>query len=57
MEEENENITEKKSLENVELQNKVLKKIIKRFKELNITISKPNNINEKKKSDKDTDAN
>ncbi len=57
MEEENENITEKKSLENVELQNKVLKKIIKRFKELNITISKPNIINEKKKSDKDTDAN
>ena len=56
MEEENENITDKISLENVELQNKVLKKIIKRFKELNITISKPNNINEKKKSDKDSDA-
>ncbi len=56
MEEENENIPGKKSLENVKLQNEALKKIIKRFKELNITISKPNNIDKKKKSDKDTDA-
>ena len=57
MEEENENITGKKSLKNVELQNKVLKKIIKKFKELNIDILKSNNIDEKKESDKDTDAN